>query len=446
MSSAASEGRAPGGHRAGTVLAVSPVRFVCLVEQAIRHVLSFEACFVLYLGAPLYKTLPALARLPDLTAATLALSILVGGVVVLGRRVTWSAGWHRHLLLFIGLVLWMGATLLWAPARAMGATSKLGPMMTLTAWAMVGGVIIGQDEVRTRRFFVLFGGLGLLCVGRFLAFDPAQSRHGTVEGYLLFSEAIAVCATICIGLALFEERLPAWGSAGLLCAALGLTVALLLMGGRGPLIGTVVCMAGAMLVASLSPRPRGRQCAAGLLAALAAAGLWWTYIAPAGLSRQLKTVSRVINLLTDPTGGERTASFLLALDLWEREPLTGQGVGAYAVYGEYAYPHNILLEAMSELGLVGFVLVGAILALALVQALALARGSRRSTGACVFMVLVLLTMESMKSSDIVSPRWLWAFVGLSSAGASLAPLAPRRRAVPTEGDTDAPSGATTEPG
>ena len=63
---------------------------------------------------------------------------------------------------------------------------------------------------------------------------------------------------------------------------------------------------------------------------------------------------------------ERTVLMLTALKVFEDNPILGVGLGGYQSTTGFLYPHNIILEIMSECGIVGILVFGMMLLLPLV--------------------------------------------------------------------------------
>lgn len=212
-----------------------------------------------------------------------------------------------------------------------------------------------------------------------------------------------------------------WTSLRLLGAAAlpALAVALVAGGSRGPVVGLAVGLVVFMALTSAEPSTRRR------LLLLAAAVAIAVFTVPQMLPDS--TISRSFEVLSD-SGTAVSANG--RLDLWERaydaladHPVAGLGTGGFATLEPMLlYPHNLLLEAWAELGLVGLALLLAFLAGTVRN---LSRSWRDSVDADRLMVAVIgglfaaALVNAMFSGAIQNNRslWLWAGVGIGLAGA-----------------------------
>ena len=120
---------------------------------------------------------------------------------------------------------------------------------------------------------------------------------------------------------------------------------------------------------------------------------------------------------------ERIGNVKTALRLFYDHPLLGVGIGGFSVYAykiegveRFKYPHNIVLELLCELGLVGLLLFFVIIFFAFKTLISLHR--RQEIVAIAFLSLLIFTfLNSMTSQHIANPA-LFAFIGSSFAIAS----------------------------
>jgi O-antigen ligase len=201
-----------------------------------------------------------------------------------------------------------------------------------------------------------------------------------------------------------------------------LLVKLFSAGGRSALIGTVLACAVALALLLVSGR-RHRLAALALLGVLAAlVPAAWVMSGPAVKDRYLTTIADVRGGAgLDAGGADRGALADAAVEVFAANPL-GAGTGAYPALTGYEWPHNIVLELGSELGIFGvaalIVLVGGI-------AVTL-RGAARSPavrgeviGAGSLLLLPLTV--ALSSFDLNGNRTLWFACGLALATARLRP-------------------------
>jgi O-antigen ligase len=108
-----------------------------------------------------------------------------------------------------------------------------------------------------------------------------------------------------------------------------------------------------------------------------------------------------------------------AMDIWAQHPLFGAGIGAWPVlagWGDHRmYPHNMILEVLSEFGLTGFLLWVAPFLYALWR---FCQDSDPRHNPWALLVLMLLTnafINAMVTGDLTDNRVLFAFLGFMTA-------------------------------
>jgi len=122
--------------------------------------------------------------------------------------------------------------------------------------------------------------------------------------------------------------------------------------------------------------------------------------------------------LLSTNGSGRWQLWQSAIDAFRDAPFLGQGAGSYegwwALHGDLSFfvrdAHSLYLEALAELGVVGFTLVLAFLALGYVTALRRLRASQpegRATTAALIAALVVYTVEA-------GVDWLWELPAVSA--------------------------------
>ena len=113
----------------------------------------------------------------------------------------------------------------------------------------------------------------------------------------------------------------------------------------------------------------------------------------------------------DKSLGQRQIYFSDACDSIISRPLCGVGFGSFgeALYDEdiRMYPHNLVLEVLVELGIIGFGLFAYFLTVSW-------RFFARSN---LNWLLLFLLMDLMKSYTFVDLKYLWIFIGMALAKA-----------------------------
>lgn len=127
---------------------------------------------------------------------------------------------------------------------------------------------------------------------------------------------------------------------------------------------------------------------------------------------------------------ERLANAKIALDLFLEKPFRGAGIGAFAVYSKsmegverFKYPHNIILEVMSEMGSVGLILFFVITGAAFRKLIHLKNRywhSRLYSLPSVVLSLLIFTSMTALTSGNVTNLALFAWVGCAYAVENIA--------------------------
>ena len=191
-----------------------------------------------------------------------------------------------------------------------------------------------------------------------------------------------------------------------------LSVAMIAAGSRGPILGL---LAGAVVLLALASgvrTTRGRLFGAACAAVVA--GVVVAQVVPEStIQRSLSTVLASSSGL-DSNG--RSEIWSKTADVVREHPVTGIGTGGYAaVDPELVYPHNLPLEVAAELGVVGLLLLLALL----VHAVVVLRGVWRHAGDALRGEVALIAglyasafVNALLSHDIPGNAAVWLAIGL----------------------------------
>jgi O-antigen ligase len=243
------------------------------------------------------------------------------------------------------------------------------------------------------------------------------------DNYLEYGTDASILFIISLALAAFGSPKQLYGAVFGAGAAL---YALLIMGGRGPL--AVALLAVPLLGLGLLQRSRQswRHLArlAGLLAVLvafAAVGLVALERpdqSDTELERQFRTLDRFQAQLSrenTTSMDERTGGRDLAYRMWLEEPLLGSGIGEFEVNDTYLkFPHNLLLEILAEMGIVGAFLFFPVCAVAVRDCLRIAkdRACHWSDAAIALLFLTELASHLTVQGFLSDDRIFFAYIGL----------------------------------
>ncbi|WP_347241445.1 O-antigen ligase family protein [Thermus sp.] len=389
---------------------------------------SFEALFVLFLLAGRFKADPRFAWVPiDITLLFLGLSILSALFLIILRRTKVYKTAFEGVMLYLAFSSWISFTLIWAPNDPY-ATDKVVRVLTLVFWAYAGAALIiaNKPERVARFYFLLVLAAVWLAVESWLVYINSGSTEPHLErvlggNYLGVGRVVGMATNILVaGLLLGKER--GFFKTFLLIMLLFFFITLLIIGGRGPFIATLMSIFIAFLLAKKPFKFMLFLLTMGVLFSLA------SEVAP------LTTLYRLQILLEEPSGGTSAEGRLRRIEgAWEqitRAPVLGQGVGSfYWYYGdpslERDYPHNILLELAAETGLIGFSLF-VFLVLFSIRQIEWAKIRQRPLHFVAILMLVNTLLNAMFSGDIPDNRLLFTVLGLLT-GFSGVPRALSRR-------------------
>jgi O-antigen ligase len=224
------------------------------------------------------------------------------------------------------------------------------------------------------------------------------------------SAAIGVLISLALILGGFSKRISLVGYLSMPFLA----IALLASGSRGPVVALLVALAVlvGLVVQNRQLRRRLAQIAVGVGAAVVVAAL----IVPS--SAVDRSASFLFGNASGLSSNGRTHLWSEALSLFYSHFWTGIGTGGFSRYEPvYLYPHNIVLEAAAELGVLGMAVLVTFLFLALRTAFRVWREATshedRIAGALVLSILVATVLNSLLSDAIETTDTLCLVVGLA---------------------------------
>jgi hypothetical protein len=343
-----------------------------------------------------------LALLPfDLTLAFALLTAAAVGWRILTCGLPREA--HAVILAFALLV----PPVLWSAMTEYG-DNKVGRLFSFTFLAVLAPVVIIRDSTDVRRHLWAFTGFcGVVVVTALI--DPRLSSP--YEGAPLDTQSVdtiglgsaAGHVMVVIALGLIWKCVPRVA----IVAAGAAVYVLLESGSRGPLFSAI----GAVLVGSLLTRVRPDYRRVVAFLALLFAGLLVAYNAAPLYSQR-----RIVGLLEGDTSGSvdgRIRLYQDALGSILRHPF-GIGWGGFEgiTWGGYRYPHDMVLELLTEAGVVfGALFLGWVC----LRVLRAHRITEDYTGAAVFAVMIFWLGEALVSGDINDNRVFLYALGIAIA-------------------------------
>ena len=393
--------------------------------RKLKHIASFEVVFVFFLFAGQYKTSPAFDFVPvDITALMFGVSVLTGGWVILKRGIEFDRK-ATILTILLGVFVWYGLLSLgWTPSTVYAQEKGLF-LVTLTIWPfLVFAHIIGLNPQRLRRFIVvllLFSGwiatVSLLVYVTGSAPGGQQiSAFGRDAGYIGLGRIVGLGALVALmyALRLSESRLYRWISGGIFALYMFL---LLVIGSRAAFVATAVPAVFPLLVGVRWQRLEVIAFDRYVIPYFVGAIIGVSAVTFLFRSEALSTLSRLAYLIR--TGGESQPRFELwaqTLSIWGENPLFGVGLAGWPIkagFGDHLmYPHNMILEIMAELGVVGLILFGLFAGYALMVFRTRNNLRMNAMALLILMLLANTFLNAMSTGDIPQNRIVFGMIGL----------------------------------
>lgn len=417
--------------------------------RVLRGIFSFEALFALFLYSNTLKYF--FPKLPiDETALLLLLSAIVFVALI------WRHGLYRPglslVLVSLAFFGWLTLSMLWSPGRTLALQAVAYNLTFNILCLSVGALLLAGDPRRIARFFAC-----LLVIGTFLSLHGLwiYFEHGTfrfyrgfegISAYLLWGFPVATASAVSLSLAFAASPGTALQLTGTILSVL-FAIFLLIASGRAPMLSYAVCLAVPIFL--VAPRIADKRLFVSRMQLIALLGLlgFILYIAYALYQGNIPyTIQRFFDLwgYIEYEGAavrfQRLSYWLSALEYWSRSPLIGTGIGSFSsLYlsgREIAgtQPHNILLEILTELGIIGLLLFGLVLWVAL-RSVEIERLKRDPLFLGSFLMFVgLFGVRAMTSSDLAFQWELFVSLGLlTAAPAARSATRDERWATPTAG-------------
>jgi len=396
--------------------------------SAFADLFSIEASFTLYLFSGRYKTLPELRNLPiDYTLLFFVVtSVFIAWALVSGRMRPFPL--NLPVLLMILFSELAAASLFWSSLDPLNK-DKLVRFLALTSTSFFAAYMIAQDQSRRERLLRILAWLSCAIVTYYVYYryvlgidmQPGSGRiPADSNNYLEYNAHASILFIIFIALAVF-------GSWKQMCAALAGAGAMLFLlatiGGRGPLALALLAIPLTGLGLLLRPHGmlQGLTRLSMFVAALCAIAvvIYTAMVQVYGSEtwQQLRTLDRYdMQLSSEDTSSidERRDAQDFALRQWHEKPILGWGIGEFRVQSVFGWPHNLLLEILMELGLVGTFIFFPVCAGAVIECVRVAR--RRTCGwteiAIAFLYLTELASELTVQGYLADDRCFFAYLGL----------------------------------
>lgn len=388
---------------------------------------SFEGVMVAYLYSNAFQTV--LPKLPvDATVVLFALSIALAGVIVL-REGLYLPGLLLALS-FVPFLAWYALSWAWSPSKIY-APKSIMLMSTVNWWnIMAAGMIIAHDRERVARFFklvlvpsVVVAGMGLYIYARYGSFKFAGWDWDEVgRVYNEWGRGVAngaiVLLFMCLRSRFLSTRQIVLAALLLFCGAF-----VFLSSSRSALLVFAVPACFLFLVYSAPVGREGLAISRAQLILLtlglaAVAGI--TFLLSSGikidsLNRLLRVVDQAENTEI-VLGANRWAYYGAAINYFLLSPIVGHGVRSFSVLFrgqelEGSHPHNMVLELLTDTGMVGLILFSLLILMAL-RRVSLRRLRADPLLMCATMFLIGRTIAAMLGTELNGQYYLFFAIGL----------------------------------
>src|SRR3954451_11950225 len=427
-----------------------PRGFLRRIDWWVGQLCSFEVMFTLFLYSNELKTIIPFPFPIDET-------VVFGGLCIpMMGYVAWREGLYvRGISVVTGaliFIFWAIITTTWSLAHKT-AVKSIAYLLTFTLLSIVaGGMVIANKRERAVRFFYCALAVAMLMalVGIYIQFKTGDFRRwsqldGTGRVYLAFGHTVVNGAGIAFCIGLFARVGSGRQALGTMMFAT-CCFFLLVGGGRGPFLGAAVAA-----MVGLTTRPpmvrRGRvevplATVAAIMMVIIVAGYIAYLFATDNLTTTLARFTKLeeeSQRATTINGINRWDLWKAAYHLWLSAPWVGHGLSSFPVLyngtdTDLLHPHDIFLQMLCEMGLVGLVLFLIFMWVSGRHG-SYARLRRDPLMVCAVLFVITSAMSALFGRDLVGARKFFFAISLLA----LRPPPSARQAVEDEREEDGES-------
>lgn len=384
---------------------------------------------VVFAGFILSSVFKAMFNSPvDLTALFMGWSILIGI-----KRLAFNKTIDKRAFLPISLFVILSALIigsfLYAPESGY-AMRKAFLFVTLTAWSFIGVFILIRNSNSLKLFIE---GLLFYCIitTGYTVFDffatgatTDYGRFGINESNILgLARLSGFGAVIILVLYLYNNNKPRKKIIPLFLFLISVT-ALMLTGSRMPLVAFLVSLAVLFIMSFRFKRIKFStdiRISKKLFSLILLIPIIILLLVPFVRNGIFYTsITRFLRLFSGEgnVDAARTGIYEFALSMWEDSPFLGKGIGSFPMHywgvDRRDYPHNIFIEALSELGLFGFAMVVALMIVAIATIIRSYRMGLDNYQIVVVLGFVYFLLNANTTGDFNDNRILFMFIALTS--------------------------------
>jgi O-antigen ligase len=393
--------------------------------QAIAGIFSFETLFVLYLFAGQYKkdeTLTYYFNPPDLTPVLLAATVVAGLYIFIVNKFEINRQSLGIMSIYLVFCCYAGLSLSWSVSSEYGMTKVLY-LGCQNFWNLIAAaiIIVPNSQRLSRLMFGIFI-MSLIYIVISLAYlqhggnEPISVTGGTTYDGVSFVIGSGIPVLVCYMMDYSKTGFTR-SISFILCGIY--FIVLLFIGHRGFLIVTVLSLVFLVIYSKYNALSSNFKVPFNniyiLILILTLIGSI-IIIQLSGI--EARTISRMEGLSSptkDNSSLVRMAYYKDAFNIWMDHPIFGAGIGSFPVMtgagDTRGYPHNLVLELLVELGLVGL-LIYALFLFYGVKMLFKILFIESPQSFFVFMVFMTSFMDAFISSDITDHRFMMLALGL----------------------------------
>ena len=345
-------------------------------------------------------------------AAVLALQAipLLRGATT-GIRTPWLLAW-----LGFGGLMTLGIAYTTDQATALDVVAR---WWLLGVLPLVAVPRVAMSPTYLRQFVLTIAVVGLAAMLVAGASFDATSRLQLFGENTIQSARILLVVPL-LGLVAFLENRRGWVWLLLPLLPIGIYLSLA-TASRGPVLA--FAMVAAVLLLQAATRPANRLHAAAIALSAFAIPVVLVLIGTAIPETALVRFGSLVSGEASDTAVHRAGLFEIALDMFYNNPLLGSGTSSYLDetnaslgYAGTTYPHNALLQAAAELGILGVTLLACLLWGGLTRQL-----PQSTWWSAIRALLAFFILNAMVSGSIYEDRMLWCLLILVFAAPTWAP-------------------------
>ena len=388
--------------------------------------LSFEAMFILFFLSGTYKSyekLEAINSQYDITATTTILCFVAGAILYMSRKSPTLRPIRAYFLFFLVYLALAVLSYFTGGIFSDNANLKIQKLLIFNTCALALPLFLINTRVRIERLVRLF-----FAASVFMGFDSVLRTQ--TEGFSRFVgsfgtdgyQALGITSAMGVELALivllFEKKLFLRYVFAVIAAVL--MIAVMLAGARQALAGLIISVL--FIAYSLSKTndiaKHSARYLAGACLLVIAFFVVRTSVLPKvdtswGSNRLFAIFGEEGNdVLAD---SYRPMLWSAGLDVWSQYPIFGAGFGSFSEvssFPESRQPHNMFIEMMCEMGLVGLFVGCAFWWVPFRQIMKRSRSAADPLMLSLGALLIHLATCAQFSGDVTDHRQMFTFAGL----------------------------------